>query len=235
MRNKTAMIFFAFLSVSVIGYLAFSIYPLYNDTFASQDNQQEIRSIPIPGDTASEIGQRINTLKESFFNEDMVDNTPLFSIIDLYTMMEVTHEQAALLKRYILNQNSGLSDLTAIKEASAFLHYSTKYNIPLDLAVAVANTESHFDPEAKSSHGSAGVMQVTWRVHSALLQANGIMSEDELHEPEKGIAAGCLLISRYLKAYGNTQKALGRYYGGSASVYWSRISRNLAKLRKFTN
>ncbi|HCA41540.1 MAG TPA: hypothetical protein DEP01_08725 [Aminobacterium sp.] len=72
-----------------------------------------------------------------------------------------------------------------------------------------------------------------WKIHSNLLRANGIRGEDELLLPEQGIAAGCLLISRYLRAYGSPEKALGRYYGGPSSVYWARVSRNLSKLQSY--
>ncbi|WP_367340080.1 transglycosylase SLT domain-containing protein [Aminivibrio sp.] len=140
-------------------------------------------------------------------------------------------ENTDSLSRFIQSQNGDVNRESALVQANAFWKYSLKYNVPLDLIVAVANTESHFRPEARSPAGAAGVMQVMWRVHAGLLQANGIMKEEDLLDPEMGIAAGSLLLSRYLKAYGDTKAALGRYYGGSAIVYWNRISRNLAKVK----
>ena len=135
------------------------------------------------------------------------------------------------LSSFIRGQNSAVSRQEALLQASAFLKYSLKYRVSLDLLVAVAYTESHFNPSARSSAGAAGVMQVMWKIHSGLLQANGIMDEADLYTPDKGIAAGALLISRYLRAYGDTQTALGRYYGGSPTVYWGRVSRNLTKVK----
>lgn len=132
---------------------------------------------------------------------------------------------------YIRTQNPSVTMESALVQSTAFLKYSSKYKVPLDLVVAVAHTESHFFPNARSPAGAAGVMQVMWKVHSGLLTANGIVSEEELHDPDKGIAAGTLLLSRYLKAHGDVQTALGRYYGGSASVYWSRVSQSLSKVR----
>ncbi len=140
-------------------------------------------------------------------------------------------ESVQSLSFFIRGQNGGISRQEALLQASAFLKYSLKYRVPLDLLVAVAYTESHFNSSARSPAGAAGVMQVMWKIHSGLLQANGILCEEELHDPEKGIAAGALLISRYLRAYGDTQTALGRYYGGSSTVYWGRISRNLSKVK----
>lgn len=148
------------------------------------------------------------------------------------TLFEATAENIRNLAAFIVEQNPSIPVESALMQATAFWKYSIKYKVPLDLIVAVAHTESHFNPEARSGAGAAGVMQVMWRVHSGLLQANGILTEEELHNPDLGIAAGSLLLSRYLRTHDDAQTALGRYYGGSASVYWKRISRNLDKLRK---
>ena len=142
-----------------------------------------------------------------------------------------TSENVSALAGFISGQNPEVPLGSALVQAAAFWKYSFKYEVPLDLVVAVAHTESHFLPSARSGAGAAGIMQVMWRVHSGLLQANGIAKEEDLYDPDRGIAAGSLLISRYLKACGDTQTALGRYYGGSASVYWERVSRNLSKIR----
>ena len=142
--------------------------------------------------------------------------------------------RTGLLATYIMSENRNLGLKTAWREAAAFVHYGGKYDVPLDLLVAVANTESHFKPTARSGYGACGIMQVVWRIHSSLMQANGILTQEDLFDPEKGIAAGTLLLSRYLKAYGTTQRALGRYYGGSPSVYMSRINKKLDRLKRFT-
>ena len=136
---------------------------------------------------------------------------------------------------FIGEHNRMLDKPTVAREAAAFVKYTFKYDLPLDIALAVGFTESHFIPSSRSDYGAAGVMQVSWKVHSTLLAANGITSEADLFDPDKGIGAGCLLLSRYLRAYETTQAALGRYYGGSPEVYWARVSRNLNKFRTFTS
>ena len=106
--------------------------------------------------------------------------------------------------------------------------------VTLTLAVAVGNAESHFDPKARSSYGAAGVMQVVWRVHSYLLMAHaGLEAEEDLCHPEKGVSAGILLLSRYMKTYGSTKKALGRYCGGGIERYWSRVSRGMKQVASY--
>jgi hypothetical protein len=153
----------------------------------------------------------------------------------LWSWDKETQQKAAVLALYIKKQNPKIDALTAWREAAAFLHYSSKYNIPLSLAVAVANTESHFDPKAKSNFGAMGVMQVAWHVHYNLLMANGIKSQSELYDPEKGIAAGSLLLSRYLKHYKSTKIALKRYYGGPVGKYWAKVSRYKNKVENFVS
>ncbi|MCL1874838.1 MAG: transglycosylase SLT domain-containing protein [Synergistaceae bacterium] len=138
------------------------------------------------------------------------------------------------LSSFIKSQNYNISSKTAFRIASALKHYSVKYGVDFDLAIAVAHTESHFDPNARSSYGALGLMQVVWRVHSALLRANGIFSEELLLQPEFGAAAGCLVLSRYIKDSDSLQIALGRYYGGDSDVYWSRISRSLNSYKAHT-
>jgi soluble lytic murein transglycosylase-like protein len=113
------------------------------------------------------------------------------------------------------------------------VHYSGKYGIPSALAIAVAHAESTFDPNAVSSKGASGVMQVMWRIHNQLLQANGIVPSDgsnPLSDPEQAIAAGCLLLSRYLRAYGSVATAMERYYGGRSASYQRKIDRTIARI-----
>ncbi len=137
------------------------------------------------------------------------------------------------LTAYILKQNDATPLHVAFKESAAFLRYSHLYAIPLDLLIAVANTESHFNPLAKSSHGSAGVMQVTWKVHEKTLLPYGFNSPDELHDPVLGIKAGSIILSRYIEKNKDLKTALGHYYGGSPEAYWSRVAKNLKRYRRY--
>lgn len=164
-----------------------------------------------------------------------ISQLPETALRHLPNWSKARQEQVALLARFIRNQNGSVDTLSAWRQAAAFVHYGRKYGVPVDLAVAVANTESHFNSAAKSRYGALGIMQVVWRIHHRLLQVNGIITSDELHDPEKGIAAGCLLLGRYLRAYGSRDKALGRYYGGSAKVYMRRINTRLASLKKYAD
>ena len=148
-------------------------------------------------------------------------------------MPEAMQKDVANIAIYIMKSNSRIDAKTAWREAAALVHYSAKYGVPSALTTAVAHVESTFDPNALSSKGACGVMQVVWRIHNGLLQSNGIMGTpgtNPLSDPEHSIAAGCLLLSRYIRASGSVQKAMDRYYGGPSDGYQRRVNVNIAKL-----
>lgn len=167
---------------------------------------------------------------------DMVQGTAT-SVTEAYiaasSIISGAGSETLALANFIVGQNRKIPHSTAIKQASAFIRYSRIYGVPLDVAVAVANTESHFNPDAKSSHGSAGVMQVTWKIHKNALISHGFKDESDLHDPVLGIKAGCLVLSRYISSNKTLKTALGRYYGGSPEVYWKRVSRNIKKYDRY--
>ncbi len=134
-------------------------------------------------------------------------------------------QRVALLVRYIRRHGGHLRSSEIWRQAGAFVHYSNKYGLPLDFAVAVGHVESHFNPRARSPYGAAGVMQVMWSIHSRLMRANGIPREESLHDPDLGVAAGVLLLSRYLRATGSEDEALIRYLGAFVRAYISRVHR----------
>jgi len=158
---------------------------------------------------------------------------PTSTLRFLSEMLPDEQEMIASLAKYIRKVNPKIASKTLWREACAFAYYSKKYGVPKELLIAVAKAESHFDPKATSSKGAVGVMQVVWDTHSALLSANGITSKNHLNDPELGIAAGALLLSRYIRAYGSEHKALDRYYGTASVRYKNMINKNMMVLESF--
>ncbi|MDR3321469.1 MAG: transglycosylase SLT domain-containing protein [Synergistaceae bacterium] len=148
--------------------------------------------------------------------------------------MSVTMQQnVATTALFIRKTNPKIDEKTAWREAAAFVHFSAKYGVPSALATAVAKAESTFDPNALSSKGASGVMQVMWKFHSGLLSSNGIQptsASNPLSDPEKAIEAGCLILSRYMRAGGSVQLAMERYYGSSSISYLRKVNRNIASI-----
>ncbi len=157
---------------------------------------------------------------------------PLSTLNRLDKLTPAQQRNVAHTATFIRKVNSKIPHETAWREASALVFYSVKYGVPSNLAIGIAKTESHFNPKAKSSAGALGVMQVMWKVHNGMLRAKGIApTREHMFDPERGIEAGVLILSRYITAYGTVQKALNRYYGGIATSYLKKVNRNMAMLK----
>ena len=158
---------------------------------------------------------------------------PVSTLNKLGTLDPAKQKKVANAASYIRKVNPNVSAKTAWREAMALVYYSQKYNIPSDLAISIAKAESRFNPGAASKAGALGVMQVMWKVHNGMLRSKGIAATREhMFDPERGVEAGVLILSRYVKVYGTLQKALNRYYGGIAHSYLKKVNNNMAHLQK---
>lgn len=81
-----------------------------------------------------------------------------------------------------------------------------EYGVPYALALAVADVESRFDPDAASSTNDYGLMQINQVNHGWLLE-QGI----DPMTPAGNIEAGVLFLSDYLTAYGDPELAVMAY------------------------
>lgn len=161
---------------------------------------------------------------------------PKSALKEVEMMTPAKQAKVANIATFIRSVNGKIDKKTAWREAAAIVHYCSKYNISTELAVGVAKAESTFDPSTVSKAGARGVMQVMWKYHSGMLQAKGIAATKEhLSDPERGIEAGILLLSRYVEAYGSIQKALNRYYGKVSTTYVKKIDGNVAMLEKHSS
>ncbi|MBP8633070.1 MAG: lytic transglycosylase domain-containing protein [Synergistaceae bacterium] len=162
-----------------------------------------------------------------------IDSHPNSTLKELAKMSAGKQRKVANIATFIRSINNKISPMIAWREASALVYYSSKYNVPTDLSVGIAKTESRFNPSAVSSKGAIGVMQVMWKVHHGMLSAKGIATtRDHMFDPERGVEAGVLLLSRYINAYGTVQKALNRYYGGISVSYLKKVNNNMAMLQR---
>lgn len=108
-----------------------------------------------------------------------------------------------------------------------------KYNVPFALALAVAEKESGFDPDAKSNTDDYGIMQIN-RCNFEYLCHKGI---DPLTY-EGNIEAGVMLLGENLTRYGDEGLAVMAYNCGrtgakrlwDAGVYSTSYSRATMKL-----
>lgn len=88
-----------------------------------------------------------------------------------------------------------------------------EYSVPYALALAVADVESRFDPDAASSTNDYGLMQINQVNHGWLLE-QGI----DPMTPAGNIEAGVLFLSDYLTAYGDPELAVMAYNCGPSGA-----------------
>ena len=93
-----------------------------------------------------------------------------------------------------------------------FQKASDTYHVPVELLKAVAKAESNFDPNAGSSAGAQGIMQLMPATAKALGVTNTF-------DPEQNIMGGAKYLSQQLERYdGNTVLALAAYNAGPGNV-----------------
>jgi hypothetical protein len=83
------------------------------------------------------------------------------------------------------------------------------YGVPYALALAIAEVETHFDPDAVSPTHDYGLMQINQCNHEWL---QGLGMDPLTHAGN--IEAGVYIIGSYLDRYGDTEQALMAYNNG---------------------
>ena len=84
-----------------------------------------------------------------------------------------------------------------------------RYGVPYALALAIAEVETHFDPDAVSPTHDYGLMQINQCNHEWL---QGLGMDPLTHAGN--IEAGVYIIGSYLDRYGDTEQALMAYNNG---------------------
>lgn len=104
----------------------------------------------------------------------------------------------------------GLSSPQAAAYGGLFARATAHYALPAGLLEAMAQAESAMDPEAVSSAGAEGLMQLMPDVAANL----GV----DPFEPSQAVPAAAELMSSYLQRFGSLPLALAAYNAGPAAV-----------------
>lgn len=92
------------------------------------------------------------------------------------------------------------------------------YKVDKALIYAVIRTESSFNPDAVSSIGARGLMQITESTFEwAQMRLGGDFADDsydDLFDPETNIKYGTFLLSAFIKEFGSIDNALCAYHAG---------------------
>ena|GEM_PF-1368766 len=98
-----------------------------------------------------------------------------------------------------------------------FVHYSFKaaseFRLDPHLILAVMAVESGFNPDAQSSAGAQGLMQVHTRVHTSKFEPFG--GPEAAYDPMANIKVGARILSEYVKRYGTVAAGLKAYVGAA--------------------
>ena len=106
-----------------------------------------------------------------------------------------------------------------IKYSNYVEQYSKEYDVDKYLVYSVIKTESKFNPEAVSSKGASGLMQITALTASWATKELKIEEDIDIHDPKTNIMIGTWYLSRLEKEFdGDLHLLISAYNGGSGNV-----------------
>ncbi len=110
-----------------------------------------------------------------------------------------------------------------------FREASDKYNVPVSFLLAIARTESFFNPLAHSPKDALGLMQLL----KATAQEEGLTSNDDLYDYQTNIKFGAKHLSTLLHYYDNNFILAAAAYNGGRDATNRWISKT--KIKDFSN
>ena len=135
------------------------------------------------------------------------------TFINLIFMLMISSVVSGSVK---IHKNYNKDDIKKLIIVNAKL---TKYVSP-SLGLALAATESNFNPNALSSKGAIGIMQI---MPLTAKKKYGI-EKYKLYDPEINIKVGLHFLDSLIKRYkGRVDIALSHYNGGSAVGVWPKV------------
>jgi hypothetical protein len=119
-------------------------------------------------------------------------------------------DPALICKQAISYLNPRLTSGEIAVIADSIIAYSAKYEVDPYLVVAVIAAESHFNPNARSYKGAAGLGQLM----PATAAAHGV----DPYNPVANLEVAIRIIRRNLDKFGDWNKALAAYNAGAGAV-----------------
>lgn len=99
--------------------------------------------------------------------------------------------------------------------------YASEYNIPEYIIFAVIKVESDFDPNAVSSMGAIGLMQMMPKTFKWLTSSEHLseyLPVSSLYTPDVSIRYGCYYLRYLFKKFHNWNTVFAAYNGGEGNV-----------------
>ncbi len=99
--------------------------------------------------------------------------------------------------------------------------YSEEYNLDPLYVYTVIKVESNFNPDAQSSAGASGLMQImpiSFEEVSVKLGEQDSVSYEDMKDPDCNIKYGCFILRQLLDEFGDWRIASAAFNGGIGNV-----------------
>ncbi|MDO4219355.1 MAG: hypothetical protein Q4C78_05160 [Synergistaceae bacterium] len=124
-----------------------------------------------------------------------------------------------------------VSKTDIIRESAAIVYYAAKYKVAAAEAFAMADLESHCNPNCVGRFGRViGPFQVHWKSHSKTLLRRKIVScREDMFDADKGVHAGVFVFAGYVHRAGSVRKSLKGYLGKASKRYTNMFFQRVNK------
>ena len=124
-----------------------------------------------------------------------------------------------------------VSKTDIIRESAAIVYYAAKYKVAAAEAFAMADLESHCNPNCVGRFGRViGPFQVHWKSHSKTLLRRKIVScREDMFDADKGVHAGVFVFAGYVHRAGSVRKSLKGYLGKASKRYTNMFFQRVSK------
>lgn len=130
------------------------------------------------------------------------------------TFEQLNKDMESKIISYIRSNYKRIPSPTVDLIAKNTVKFAQEFGLPVSIIIGMIEVESSFNPSQVSSAKARGLMQVRWSVWKELLTDDNMTNEFDLHEIDKGIMAGIIVLRHYIsKNDGNMSKALYDYVG----------------------
>ncbi len=140
----------------------------------------------------------------------------VFAVLAAAAVLFVTH--------FYEDTRQNIEELNYPREYSEYVEKAARdYSLEPALIYAVIRTESGFDPDAQSSAGACGIMQMMPSSFEWLQEKRGTAGEyttEDLFNPEVCIDYGSYLLKYFYDYYGTERSAVAAYNAGFVVGDW---------------
>lgn len=154
----------------------------------------------------------IATATASIFTDYQV-NFPYFKTVDSAEIIKTNKINSAA--DIIREVNNKIDTAYAYELAEMIYNESSLHNVSYSLLLAIIQTESRFNNDAKSWAGAKGIMQIMPMTFKSISEQHGYnYSAEEIYDVKKNLRIGTLYLFRLQKRFTSIELIAAGYNGG---------------------